>query len=1654
MGDVGKFIVGAALTVAGIVFAGPTGGASLALTAYGAGMLSRTLFPIKGIDRDVHDNRQTIASPVAPLPVVYGAMKVGCALVDIRPTGSDNKDLYIVAAICHSSTGEQNIEAVDEIYFDDKIAFNAAGTATSSFSSYATVTKYLGGQTSVPGAMSIFSAWTPRHVGRGVAYLVFKLTYNPDLYASIPRITCKVRGAKVVDPRAPTAAPAYTVNPALHVLDYLVNPVYGAGVGRHYDGLTSTAQVTVTGTGFTVVSLSGLIDDDPQSQGVGVVGATAGDQISFDMGRAVDLVRLDVSKFGEFGGDEVWKVRYSDNGTAWTDVPGGTLATTKAQVRNHYHWASAGSHRYWAMTIVTPASGGTNNLSGVRWYESEIDYGSFATMANVCDTAVSQPPADSAFKNVSGASTATATGAVIRFTITSHGWTTGDRVVVDLRNDFTGGVYSGVFSLDTSYYVEGNTYTITVVDSNTISLNGTQWSGTAGSANALRIGKLVSVAQYQGNGFLATDRPIADNVQALLSTFRGRLVYQNGKFRLHSHEASGGFGTIKDENVRSVNYTVPGAADKYNKVEVRWINPEKEYNIEQRVWPRVRLTSQNSYNPYLAADNYNESVLAVELPFCQNGYQAERVGQVLLKESRAGLIVQAVMDETGWLYEVGDIPQLQLSTPGFNIPVWVEAVQLNPDGLPILTLTQADGDAYTYTDQVPVTEPPISTLPDPLLVPSAPTGLVLTAGDAEIIVEPNGEWTQRIRVGWTESVSAYIDYTEIEAKKTAESTWDSWGRVPRGTTEFFIAPVTTGESWDVRIRAVTTLGRASTWVSTSIVPAPISKPWPNGVLDAFDSLDNWYASNAPNTSTQFVTIVPMPDSRYGGKVFQFAPTSTSVGLVAYGHDVLIPFEKSTVYHLLSRVRYVAGNAAPTSAVNYKTGFIAYDRDLNRLSIEGESGAGGNDPAGTGQFTTTSLSWTEKRIYLRGVNGGVIYPAQAGGGTVTNNGLSNFSSSNLADQNLSTKAFDVDTATANANFVVDFGTASPGPLALCGVEVYMNASGSTANFKVQWSDNGTAWTDASTTFTPSLSGWNRVRWAQSSRRRYWRLLLTNTPGAGPDVYEVWFYYLAKISGDPGYNNYDDPNAPGGFPPGTMYIRPQFEFAFGSATGTAQIDVIAWSPTANKPDAADPTVVTASSLVRDGVTNDRAVLQRYIDKLPTWNGKLVIPPGKYNLGSNTSTADIYILSFSGKYNVEVDARGAEFVFATSGTATILPRLVHHADVNGFRWTGGRFTDTGSDITVDWKGMDTFYLWGATTASVGDVAIRDVYVKGAVSLATIGASTASPRLRNFDIRGVAEDCYYGIVAQENGDVLRFDLLAKNVRRAFFAYGITDFDGRVRLEQTVASPGSNGAVVIKRYGNDTKSGRVYAVYSAASTATAHSALFRIEHQPTTGTGQIINLDLTANYEDVGAPNAITPFYFNSLTSGGTEETSTTGNLTSGITLRGHLGAWTNGNPIRLNVTQNAEGTMVLDPSLDPWFGLGINRFHFPGFIIKNGSGRYVRTFIGNLTTATYQFSLANIDSQAFALRARIYLHDNYASLAVQNAYYREDILFGYNASGGAVGVLSANNLHAVAQGTGPTSVTWGGSGENLTLVIAGATYNGSNAYMRVELEAIRGYP
>lgn len=213
------------------------------------------------------DAKRTIRSEVAPRRIVYGRARVSGPLIYAGSFGEALEYLLLVIPLA-----DHEIEAIDAVWIGehridaseigptgDVIAGRFGGVVPGTSIPYVSIRRFLGNQTTADPQLvaECPDGWRPQDKLTGIAHLVVRLRFQPDLFTGgIPSISAEVRGKKVLDPR--TSVTAYSDNWALIVLDYL----------RGEYGLAATSEEIDTAT---FIAAANLADESVQIDAIGTM---------------------------------------------------------------------------------------------------------------------------------------------------------------------------------------------------------------------------------------------------------------------------------------------------------------------------------------------------------------------------------------------------------------------------------------------------------------------------------------------------------------------------------------------------------------------------------------------------------------------------------------------------------------------------------------------------------------------------------------------------------------------------------------------------------------------------------------------------------------------------------------------------------------------------------------------------------------------------------------------------------------------------------------------------------------------------------------------------------------------------------------------------------------------------------------------------------------------------------------------------------------------------------------------------------------------------------------------------------------------------------------------------------------------------------------
>lgn len=203
-------VVATAGASAGLIAAGGSlfglGLSATALTAIsiGASVGSSLLAGGKGgaaVSNSTPDRLRATIDPRTPRKGTFGKTALATDILDEEFT--DDQTYFHRFIVCAS----HKVESIDEIWFDDELAWSATGGVTSKFTGYLTVTPRTEGTAANAINISARMGTTRRYTGLAYVHLRYRLTgidkkvESPFAQGITTRITIRGKGAALYDPR-------------------------------------------------------------------------------------------------------------------------------------------------------------------------------------------------------------------------------------------------------------------------------------------------------------------------------------------------------------------------------------------------------------------------------------------------------------------------------------------------------------------------------------------------------------------------------------------------------------------------------------------------------------------------------------------------------------------------------------------------------------------------------------------------------------------------------------------------------------------------------------------------------------------------------------------------------------------------------------------------------------------------------------------------------------------------------------------------------------------------------------------------------------------------------------------------------------------------------------------------------------------------------------------------------------------------------------------------------------------------------------------------------------------------------------------------------------------------------------------------------------
>ena len=319
---------------------------------------------------------------------------------------------------------------------------------------------------------------------------------------------------------------------------------------------------------------------------------------------------------------------------------------------------------------------------------------------------------------------------------------------------------------------------------------------------------------FDCNAIIDTSKTIIDNTRIFLRGCRGFLPYTGGKYKLVIETTGSASITLNEDDIFG-GYSLASEEknNKYNRVIVSFVNPDRNFQVDEVQFPPIDdsgLASADQHATMKTADGGFLLEGRFDFQTITSPYQAEEMAEIILRRSREAKKLNINAGGDAYDLAIGDIVNITHASLGFSSKAFrVNSISFNEDFTVGLNLIEHQNSHYTFASKNQVSSTPSTTLPNPFVIqpPSA-----ITLSD-EMIEYADGVVITRLNILITASPDSFVQYYQVEAKKTSESNFKIISSGTELRHEFL--NVIDDENYTVRAKAINALGVSSSFISAT-----------------------------------------------------------------------------------------------------------------------------------------------------------------------------------------------------------------------------------------------------------------------------------------------------------------------------------------------------------------------------------------------------------------------------------------------------------------------------------------------------------------------------------------------------------------------------------------------------------------------------------------------------------------------------------------------------------------------------------------------------------------------------------------------------------------------------------------------------------------------
>ena len=319
---------------------------------------------------------------------------------------------------------------------------------------------------------------------------------------------------------------------------------------------------------------------------------------------------------------------------------------------------------------------------------------------------------------------------------------------------------------------------------------------------------------FDCNAVVDTSKKVLDNVRDIIKGMRGYLPYVQGKYKLVIETiGTASVSLTEDAIIGGYALASPTKNSKFNRVIVSYINPDRNYQVDEVQFPPIDdsgLASADQHATMKTADGGFLLEHRADFRTITSTYQAEEMAEIILRRSREAIGLSLNCGFKAYELHIGDIVNVSLSSLGFSNKAFrVISMTFAEDYTINLQLVEYQASHYTWATKQQVSSTPTTTLPNPFTI-QPPASITLSD---EMIEYADGIVITRLNIDITASTDQFVQYYQVEAKKSDESNFKIISSGSQLKHEFL--NVIDDATYDVKVKAINTFNVSSSFISAS-----------------------------------------------------------------------------------------------------------------------------------------------------------------------------------------------------------------------------------------------------------------------------------------------------------------------------------------------------------------------------------------------------------------------------------------------------------------------------------------------------------------------------------------------------------------------------------------------------------------------------------------------------------------------------------------------------------------------------------------------------------------------------------------------------------------------------------------------------------------------